>query len=291
MEKNIKILALNFAYGLNPILRNGAIDGIKLSVTGKEQKFSGLVNKVVGQEIEYYFFKKKKRGIKVAVANDTVCLLLSIPRSLNRYFLASGIVGAGTNFAFFLNKNTIVTLESGNFDKFPQTQTGKTIDKNSHQPGRQLFEKEVSGAYLYQHYNILINCGGLKAEPITDSKQLSFLAEQNKNQPSIIAQKILERSASLIACHISGLYFFKHINFNSTNNGSEDARFERRVKNAASSFKPTIFIMDGSLFWHGWHYKQNVEKYLRLLNVPKNSIKFIKIKNSEIIGASRLVAG
>jgi len=266
IDPQVKIVGLNFAYHLQPLLRNGLLDGKFITPT-KESRFSGLINKLVGQELENYVLEKIKRRVRVAVANDTICLLLSTPPSLTRCLLAAGVVGAGTNFAFYLDQKTIVNLESGNFDKFTQTESGKIVDKNSANPGQQLFEKEVSGSYLYQHYNLLIDC----SERIASTLELTRLAK-NGNQ---LAQKLLERSASLIACQIAAISLFKNF----------------KPARPAGGFKISNlkFVMEGSLFWQGWHYKQMVEKYLKKLGVSEKAIKFIKIENSSIVGASRLV--
>lgn len=219
LESKIKAVALNFAYGLKPILRKNLLDG-KLTTISKEQPFKGLINKIVGEEIEKYIFQKQKRQIKISVANDTICLLLSVPRSFNRYLLAAGVVGAGTNFAFFLDEETAVNLESNNFDKFPATATGQFIDKNSTHPGQHLFEKEVSGAYLFQHYNLLIEKSYLDndrsqdklfIQRISSTLALNKIAKNSKHSGSILAQKLLERSASLIACQIAEIYEFKKL--------------------------------------------------------------------------------
>jgi hexokinase len=199
LDPNVTYLAVNFAYGLKQIIRDNLIDGIKLGSGGKGQKFTDLTGKLVGKEIENYILKKNNRIIKVSLANDTICLLLSDLNSKNRMETIAGIVGAGTNFSFFIDEKTAVNLESGNFNKFPQTETGKIIDKSSTNPGQHLFEKEVSGTYLYQHYN-----GKAK---IRSTKELSLLAKQG----DIIAQKLLERSTSLIACQIAGICRFKNL--------------------------------------------------------------------------------
>ena len=291
IDPRVKIVGLNFAYHLQPLLRNGLLDGKFITPT-KENRFSGLINKLVGQELENYVLEKIKRRVRVAVANDTICLLLSTPPSLTRCLLAAGVVGAGTNFAFYLDQKTIVNLESGNFDKFTQTESGKIIDKNSTNPGQQLFEKEVSGAYLYQHYNFNTDRNQSRHYLISTS-ELSPLAEKH----NLVAQKLLERSASLIACQITGIYLFKK-----TRSTKLEARNKFEFLNfinpkIVSDFDirnsdfSVVFVMEGSLFWHGWHYKQMVEKYLKKLGVSEKAIKFIKIENSSLIGASRLVTG
>jgi len=367
LDPRVNTVALNLAYHLVPSLRHGLVDD-RLVIPTKEQPFSGLVNKLIGQELEIYVFEKLKRRIRVAVANDAICLLLStLPsqsRSSQRLSTVAGIVGAGTNFAFFLspcqqaeNENIAVNLESGNFDKFPPTATGKIIDQNSDQRGQQLLEKEVSGNYLYRHYNLLVKHSpslwdttwgiplwrsglqhqqgfgvrnpepsrryvgagslvnrGEKNRLLLSTFELSQQAQLHPggvNRGVTIARKLIERSASLIACQIAGIYLFKTCRENKKSAQDTDSRHMSRVaanlmdnarftslmhvrEDVSKHFKkevtPFKFIMEGSLFWHGWHYQQFVEDYLKKLAVRKNSVKFINVKNSSLIGASRLIA-
>lgn len=94
------------------------------------------------------------------------------------------------NFALFRQKDQVVNLESGNFDKFPQTNEGKMIDKHSAFPGRQLFEKETAGSYLFQHFNI---------EPrLSSTKELDEVSLRGDLKASRLAQSLLARSAKLV---------------------------------------------------------------------------------------------
>jgi len=182
LNQKINPLILNFAFPLKPVLRNNLLDGKLLKGT-KEHRLYDLIGKTVGKELENYVLKNQKRKIKVAVANDMVFLLLSgIKKSINPLLLVGGVIGSGTNFGFFIDKKTAINLESGNFDKFPQTETGKIIDQNSENPGSQLFEKEVAGAYLFKHYNLLNS-----KKPIKSTKELTFLSQKG----DLIAQKLL----------------------------------------------------------------------------------------------------
>jgi len=201
LDKKVNYIVINFAFPLQPLLKDNLLDG-KLSSVTKEHKLAGLINRFIGVELEKYIYQKQKRKIKATVANDTICLLLSGLSKTHWQNIIAGVVGTGTNFAFFLDRNTAINLESGNFNKFPQTATGKIIDKNSLNPGKQLFEKEVSGAYLYQHYNHL-------ALPLNSTSELNQLAEKG----DFLAQRLFERSASLIACQIAGIYAYQESNF------------------------------------------------------------------------------
>ena len=78
-----------------------------------------------------------------------------------------------------------------------------------------------------------------------------------------MAQQLLERSASLVACQIAGIYQFKN--------------------------QPKLtFVMEGSLFWKAWQYKAMVSDYLAKLDIPTDSLHFTHVKNSSLIGSAQL---
>lgn len=259
---NIDVLALNFAYPIKPVLEDGKLDGILLVVT-KEGGFHGLVGKQVGKEVENYIMVKRKKKIKVAVANDTVCLLMSGLSEFREEELAAGIVGTGFNMAFFLGKSRLVNLESANFDKFPRTKEGGIVDKESAVPGRSFFEKETAGAYLYRHFNIILKEEGIGYPQISSTEEMDMVSHKNIPKVSEIAQNILKRSAQLIACQVAGIVAFKNSNM--------------------------VFNMEGSLFWKGNNYKETVEQTAKRL-IPEYKVDFVEIEDSAIIGAAKLVS-
>lgn len=262
LNKDTSILALNFAYPLEPVFEHGRLDG-KLLQGKKEHTFVGLVGKNVGEEIEKHVLKKQKRKIVVSVANDTVCLILSGLTKTTWDHLAAGVCGTGLNFAMFLDPHTIVNLEAGGFANFPQTETGKLVDEHSNMKGVGLFEKEVSGAYLYQHFNHLVASKKVAHTLLADTTELSALAAKNIPGISEVAREQLERSAAFTATQVAGIASFKK--------------------------QPLTFIMQGSLFWKGYQYKETVNQYVRRL-LPDYKINFIEVDNSDILGAAKLVA-
>ncbi|HLB60047.1 MAG TPA: hypothetical protein VJL83_00385 [Patescibacteria group bacterium] len=299
IDPNVRVVALNFAYPLNPVARNGLLDGILVSGS-KENTFTGLVGKPVGETIEQYVKQKLDHVIRVSVANDTICLLLSGLTKYRGDELAAGIVGTGLNFAIFLDGHTAVNLEAANFNQFEQSPEGKIIDKKSSAPGTALFEKEVSGAYLYKHFNLIAERNGLKIR-ISSTKELGKLAEyaehfthdnrhselgsesmelnrfrvppslklQRASKPGMtnegklaqIAHTLLQRSADLVACQIAGIMEFQK--------------------------RDLIFIMQGSLFWKGYKYKETVDKTVKRLT--KYRAQFVKIENADLFGAAKLI--
>ena len=261
LSNNIQILGINFAYPLKPVFEKGKLDGVLLAVT-KEGGFHGLVGKKVGEEIEKYVLAKRRKKIKVSVANDTVCLLTAGLLEFKQEELAAGIVGTGFNMAFFLDKNHLVNLEAANFDKFEQSKEGKIIDNASAKPGRSLFEKETAGAYLYKHFSLIVKSKKINFSAIRSTEELDSLSRKNIPQVSRIAQNLIKRSAQLVACQIAGITELKKHSM--------------------------VFNMEGSLFWKGNGYKDAVEETVKQL-VPEYEAKFVEIENSAILGAAKLV--
>lgn len=259
LKSQVKTISFNFAYGLKPIIKGGIIDG-RLLGASKESPFQRLAGEVIGESLEGEL-KKYGRTVSVSVANDTVCLMLSGSDKDSIKKTVAGIVGTGVNFAIAEN-GKIINLETGSFDKFTQTKTGQEIDQDSQRPGRSLLEKEISGAYLYRHFNILSKKYGLKYD-LQNTEELSKQAQKDSFVGEL-ARKLLERSASLTAMQIAGIYKFKGQN-------------------------TLVIVMEGSLFWNGWSYKNLVEEYLGKLGIPKGKIEFRKVENSDILGAIKLV--
>jgi hexokinase len=261
VDPQVSVIALNFAYPMTPINRDGLLDGT-LQSGSKENTFSGLVGKNVGEEIEKYFFEKFNRNIRVSVANDTICLLLSGLVHHNWDKIAAGIVGTGLNFAIFLDEATPVNLEAANFDKFPLSEAGKFIDSISVAPGYALYEKEVSGAYLYKHFNFELKKRNLNIAEINSTKELEALISHSDYKISALASEILNRSASLVAAQIAGILEF--------------------------SKRDLVFIMQGSLYWKGSNFKETVEKLVADLT-PEYKASYENVLHSDLFGAAKLV--
>lgn len=261
IENQVSVLALNFAYPLDPVFENGKLDGIFFHPT-KEHKFEGLVGQKVGFELEQYLNSRGK-NIKVSVANDTICLLLSGLVDFSWQNLSAGIVGTGTNFAFFTGHNKAINLEAGNFNKLPQSWSGKIIDRSSNKVGTQIFEKEIAGAYLYQHFNLRIEKERANYPRISSTEELSAIAVKNIPQVPEIAKELIQRSADLVSALLAGLAQFKKSNLE--------------------------VVMEGSLFWKAPGYKIQVEDNFKKL-VPGHKINLIQISDSDILGGAKLVA-
>lgn len=263
LDKRADVVGLNFGFPLKPVLGPfGEIDG-EIDHGTKEHTFLGVTSSI-GAIVREIYQTHYKKTIPVSVANDSVCLTLSGDGTER----ASFIVGTGINISLKLldsKKTTIVNLEAGNFNKFPVSQTLKNIDRSSTVPGGQLFEKVISGKYLVIYFNEKAKELGLKLPQLTTSKELSDLAaKKSKTPPTLLARAILERSAFLVAAAASAIYTF------------------------LDSPKMSI-ITEGSVFWKGWNYQENVYNQLADLGVPKGDVTFKHIQDSSIKGAIGLV--
>jgi hexokinase len=267
LEENVSVVCLNFAYPMKAILRDNLLDGVLIS-SPKEHKFEGLLNQTVGLELEKFVEAKTGRKIKVTVCNDTVALgLASVDYDYNFDYQNTvvGIVGTGYNFGFFEKKDVFVNLESGNFDKFEQSQTGKTIDSESTNPGKQLLEKEVGGAYLNKHFN-LITGNNLK-----NTQQLSKLAELNLGEKDgLRALELIERASSLVAMQILALYNFK-----------------KELSLNQENFR-ILILLEGSLFWKGYKFYEFTVETLSRLGLTPDKYTITHFDKVGIKGAARL---
>jgi hexokinase len=261
IDPAMSTLVLNFAYPLTPVIHNSLLDGILIAGT-KENKFEGLLGKAIGQTIADHFQNKHNRILTVTVANDAICLLLAGLPTSSPDDIVGGIIGTGLNFAFFLDNNTMVNTESGNFSSFVQSNEGKEIDTKSAHPGSGLFEKEVSGAYLYQHFNLLCQTFTLAAPVLTSTKQLADIAQKQIPDLSPLAQSLLKRSAQLVATQVAGISQYKK--------------------------RDLTFIIEGSLFCDNAFYRQTVMTTAASLATPY-LCQFKKLTESSLRGAAELV--
>lgn len=263
IDPSVRVIAMNLAYPMTPVFENGRLDGALIQGT-KENTFAGLEGKKIGKAIEERVKKKTGRTVIVSIANDTACLLLSGLTEVSQHReIAAGIVGTGLNFAIFLNKNHLVNLEAANFDKFPQSTEGRLLDAASAKPGQARLEKEVSGAYLHEHFNIILNREGIAFPPLTSTYEMNQLLENPESEVTPIARALFTRSAGFASTIIAGITKYKQ--------------------------KDMDFVMEGSVFWNASGYRRMVKENLLKL-APEYNIKFIKIEDSPIFGAAKLVS-
>lgn len=263
-DEKTEAIGLNFAFPLDPVVSSaGQLDGELIGGT-KEHTFEGLIGQSIGEFVRGVFFTKFGKHIPVTVANDSICLTLSG----SGYEDCGLIVGTGINLSLKITENgekSVVNLEAGNFSGFDISEELKKIDAISEYPGTMLFEKAVSGKYLVAYFNGQTAKEKLDYPILRTTEELSIWASDAEKPGNQLALTILNSSSSLVAAALTGTYDFLH----------KPQKLE--------------FITEGSLFWKGYNYKENVQKQLLQLGVPIDTIKFKYLKDSSIKGALGLI--
>lgn len=204
-----------------------------------------MVGQLVGKPLLDYLNARndiKFTGIKVL--NDTVASLFAGLSDSSYDAYIGLIVGTGTNMATFIPADKIkkmnpefdmhglipVNLESGNFHPPYLTTVDDAVDSTSDTPGKQRFEKAVSGMYLG---DILKTTFPLdEFEEKFDAQKLTTIM----NYPDIhkdiyvdVAHWIYNRSAHLVAASLAGLIM--------------------QLKSYDKDIRKICLVAEGSLFW------------------------------------------
>ena len=262
VSPEIKVLAINFAYPIKPVLRDGKLDAILLSVS-KEHKFEGLIGKKVGLEVENFLSQKNGQKVNVSICNDTTALGLaglSFENNFDIKNVSATVIGTGFNIGTFVNSEMFINLEAGNFDKFEQSESGRHIDKNSQNPGKQQLEKELSGGYLVSHFNYYAKKEGLEIQ-VESTKEVSQIAT-TRHAAGKIARKVIERSAQMSAMSFKTLF---------------DLDRDQDGKSADQ-----LILVEGSLYWKGYNYIEYLNKWLKELDVEVyNSVMYQDLLEAE----------
>lgn len=268
-----KEIGLNIAFLMQPILRNKILDGI--IIPGKREiTLDERLNKHILGETLLQLRNQEKlvTSQEVAVANDSICLLLS-GSILSQKPLIAGIVGTGTNIAIYKTnvytsnqdsdvEGIALNLESGHFTNIPLTKWDHILDDQSSTKGRFLTEKQISGRYLYRLYNIIAQENNI--DIIMSSEDLNNISQDTDNRAHSLARDILNRSAQLLAMKLYACCIFLGIKAGKT-----------------------PILMEGSLFWKSYQYKEQVKQWMHIL-APAIDVNFSSVEESSLVGAAML---
>ncbi len=263
MNKSNK-LGFCFSY---PVEMHSNRDGKLLRLT-KELKVKDCSGIFVGERLLHALNEKNK---KITVLNDTVAALLSgiaANQSQNRIFESyiGFVLGTGVNAAY-IEKNSnvikepalrkeegsiIINMESGNYSRIKGGNFDKMLDETSADPGKQGFEKMVSGAYLGELFHVtlksaqqeglLSGCAEQIKSPL-DTKALNdfllypfgdnilaktFNTNQDKSSAFFLIEELFERAAKLSAIKIAAI--------------------TKKIQVTQNHLKPLCVIMEGSTY-------------------------------------------
>lgn len=144
-HKGAKTFPVGFTFSFP--MRKTAINSTVLCEWTKGFSTPGVVNEDVCELLNIMLKHLEIPAEIVAVINDTTGTNLA--GSLKHENCRVGIIlGTGTNAAYY-NGHEIINTEWGGFNKsLPLTKPDVIVDENSPNPGKQLFEKMISGMYL-----------------------------------------------------------------------------------------------------------------------------------------------
>ncbi|MCS2478608.1 hexokinase [Bacteroides faecis] len=247
-----------------------------------------MIGEFIGKPLLDYLNERNKiKFTDIKVLNDTIASLFA-GLTDNSYDAYIGlIVGTGTNMATFIPADKIqklnpaynaqgmipVNLESGNFHPPFLTAVDDTVDAISGNPGKQRFEKAVSGMYLG---DILKTAFPLEEfEEKFDAQKLTSIM----NYPDIykdvyvqVAQWIYGRSAQLVATSLTGLVML--------------------LKSYNKDMRKVCLVAEGSLFWSENRKDKNynilvmekLRELFKLFNLEDVEVDIKSMNNANLIG-------
>lgn len=284
----------------------------KLLYWTKEIQAPDVVGTYIGAEVNRKLAAMGCNGKRIVILNDTIATLLAGKSfgSARRYSNYTGvIVGTGSNTAYVEDNARIaklpglaagamaINLESGGFGKCPRSDFDETFDATLANPGKQMFEKMISGGYLggvgLQVLRTAAQEGLLSAaagSALAAWKELStidmdnFLANPFRDgsfrhdafTPAdlevamLLCAEVVRRAAVLIAINISTPVI--------------------KTGSGRNPLHPVCITVDGSTFYKTTNLKSMVEENLRRI-LGRRGIHFevLKVDEAPLIGAA--VAG
>jgi hexokinase len=251
---------------------------------------------------------------QIVLLNDTVATLLagragSGGRTFDSFI--GFILGTGTNCSYIeQNKNItkkkdldparsqIINIESGAFGKAPRGTLDKKFDKSLVNPGINIFEKMISGAYLGPiclwtiqsavKDKLFRTATAEKLSAITSlsTKQVSDFMSNPQISSSSLSQvikdadekdcitlywlidRLIERAAKLTAINLSSIAI--------------------KCGKGKNPTRPICIVAEGTTFYHLTSLRQRAEYYLRQYLVEKKNIfyEIINVDNATLIGAA-----
>jgi len=280
----------------------------KLIAWTKEIKIPELVGKNIGAGLIEELDLRGYPNRKIVLLNDTVATLLAGVVQGHAFSASSYvgfILGTGTNIAY-VEKNSkigkvsqqageqIINVESGGFDVLETTIFDQQLDAQSEHPGRHIFEKLISGAYLGNL--TLYVAKELVSHSVFSSAASSYI--QNLSEISTISINHLLIGAGNAGIFEKNIFNKKDLSIFKTifSQIIDRAAFLTAVNLAAAIIKsgkgkdpqqPICVNIDGSTYYKIDKMKEKTELYLsNLLRPRKIYIRIIQEEDAPIIGAA-----
>ena len=298
-----------------PMEIQGNLDGLITREMTKEVDISDAKGKLVCDGINQVLASRGIAGKRFVVLNDASATMLSAKASTPGASFETYIgfiMGTGTNTCYIERteniqkcagtiaagmKNMAVVLESGGYDGIAQGKADKALDGETHNPGKYMFEKMTSGAYLGRlaHKTVGLTCreglfsdefcdgfkevGSLSLKndvdafcrhPFGGGKLAALTAGNDADRQTLyyIIDLLFERAAKIVACSLAGIV--KHTGF-----GGDPTR-------------PVCVCCDGSTFNKSKLYRSKTDYYIKdyIERQLQRHLEFIKVHNPSLLGAA-----
>jgi len=280
----------------------------------KEIKAHQVLGQMIGENLNRALAAAGSAGPKhIVLLNDTVATLLA-GHAANRQPFAGYIgfiLGTGTNCCYIEKntnitknkdldpaKNQIINCESGGFARCPRGKIDEWFDNDTTNPGRQIFEKMISGAYLGplclrvihtaaddglfrpSTARLLHNIKDLQtktissflSEPLTGADPLTAAcAEINETERVtlyLLIDRLTERAAKLTAVNLSSVAI--------------------KSGKGTNPCQPVCIVAEGTTFYHLKNLKPRVEYYLKNYLENQHGIYYeiAAVDNATLLGAA-----
>ena len=195
-----------------------------------------------------------------------------------------------------MEKNQIINIESGNFDKVPRTDIDVLFDNQTKNPGRYSFEKMFSGGYFgglcttalkvaanesvfsEASKNNIIALAELTSEEVNkfvcginpDENILgkSLVSEEDKTAAAEIIEGMIERSAKLVAGNLAAVIL--------------------KTDKTKTGEKPVLLTIEGTTFYKLKNFQKMFEGFLQEFLSGKNErhYEIVEVANSSLLGAA-----
>jgi hexokinase len=252
------------------------------------------------------------KNYKVVVVNDTVTTLLMGATLKNQYDSYIGfILGTGINSAYeeqnsniqkeyFGNSSAsqLINMESASFKNHHRGEFDKELDNSTKTPGKQTYEKMISGAYY----------GDLNRLTIDHALKNGLFNEDSKHCITAILPSITTSEVGKFLNNPSNGNVFASLLTQITNDEFNklfyllDRLLERQAKLTAicltatllksgkgkNILTPTAIIIDGITFYGLGNLSDRVKNYMTSYLVVNNTryYQFVKVDNSSMLGAA-----
>ena len=289
-------------------------DGKLLAFT-KEIKAPQVVGQMIGENLKVAL---ERAGLdanrRIVILNDTVTTLLAgIAEAGDKQYdsFIGFILGTGTNTCYIeqnrninkvqglsADKEMIINVESGGFDKAPRGGIDERFDKSTRNPDKQKLEKMMSGAYLGPLCMDVIRSA--LEEGLFSSVAAEKLRAITQLDTKQISDYLAEPSA---ACSLPGEALFKASNYDKAlMEALVEAMVERAAKLAAINLsavvlksdkgknadKPLCIVAEGTTFYSVPGLREKVNEYLQefLVGQKGRYYQIVQVENATLIGAA-----